>query len=200
MKSVDLIEPKVKGNRPKNPNLRRGPKSFANLGKGRTGLKISDQTMKRVAEEVVLGHRSKMAAAKELGITRSTLYSGLSRPEIKEHLLRVASYNAEKIVPVAMENVGKYVEKLNNGQGLTDKEMDIGYKATQDSLKMGGLLNTGGDSYHLTQIYHDQKVLISPAIQSLLDEHSKKFNFSDEEIKLIEDATGTYSQGTEERK
>jgi len=185
MDSIDVTEPKVRGNRSKRVISK---------------YKVPTRVMKKVAEDIVFGKKTKVEAAKELGVDRMTVFKALSRPQIKEHLLRIANYNAENIVPMAMDNVGKYVEKLNTGKDLSDKEMDLGYKATQDSLKMRGLLNTGGDSYHLTQIYHDQKVLISPAIQSLLDEHSKKFNFSEDEVKLIEDATGTYSQGTEGRK
>jgi hypothetical protein len=130
--------------------------------------------------------KTQAQAARELDISRQVFGVKMKRGNIREHLLRVANDNAVNIVPVAMENVRKNVEKLNNGEGLTDKEMDIGWKATESSLKMGGLLSTGGDSYHLTQIYHDHKTLISPAIQTLLEEHAKKFTFSEAEVVEIE--------------
>lgn len=144
------------------------------------------------AEQIVLGKTTKRQAARELGISYQGMSHAMKSKDIREHLLKVANENAIYIVPSAMKNVRKYVEKLHGDKELTDKQADLGWKATEASLKMGGLLATGGESYHLTQIYHDQKVLISPAIQVLLDEHAKKFTFSEKEIQLIEDATGTY--------
>ncbi len=161
------------------------------------------EEVKVKAEEVVLGKKTQAQAASELGISRQGMHTAMKSKDIREHLLKVANDNAINIVPVAMDNVRKFVDKIHDREELTDKEMDLGWKATEASLKMGGILNTGGDSYHLTQIYHDQKVLISPAIQTLLDEHVKKFTFSEEELKLIDDGTGVYSTevtGTTERK
>jgi len=161
--------------------------------KGKEEVKIK-------ATEVVLGKKTQAQAAREIGISRQAMSHAMKSKDIREHLLRVANQNAIEIVPLAMGNVKKYVGKMNDDRKLdklSDKDKELAWKATEASLKMGGILNTGGDSYHLTQIYHDQKILISPAIQGLLEEHAKKFTFSEEEIRLIDDGTGTYSQGSE---
>lgn len=156
------------------------------IKKRKVSRHVSDKLMKVKAEEVILGEKTQAQAARELDVSRQNFGERMKRADIREHLLRVANDNAINIVPVAMENVRNSVNRLNNGKKLTDKEMDLGWKATESSLKMGGLLSTGGDSYHLTQIYHDQKILISPAIQTLLEEHAKKFMFSEAEVVQIE--------------
>ena len=152
------------------------------------------EQVKRKVEEIAAGKITKVQAAKDLGYSLSGMHKAMKSKEIREHLLRVANENVIHIVPKAMDNVRKGVEMLNDGEELSEKQIDLGWKATETSLRMGGLLASGGESYHLTQIYHDQKVLISPAIQTLLDEHAKKFTFSQDELRLIQDATGTYCQ------
>jgi hypothetical protein len=145
-----------------------------------TGKLFDPAISTHIIHSLAMG-KNKCQIARETGVNRSTLYGIEKRSDIRELIEREQRRLVEK-VPDAID----YVKALIPGKredGTVDKPDDIkdrelAYKATQDVLRGVGIFPSASPSQIITNIYNERP-LINPTIQMLLDQRDREFEAID---------------------
>ena len=124
--------------------------------------------------------------AKSVGLCQPQISRFANRADIKPFIEQEQIRLAEA-VPDAVDNVKELVREMRDIPKKDIRRRELSYKASHDTLKAFGIMPTPVQSQIVTNIY-SQKNLISPAISALLEEHSKKFLFTEEELRQIGEA------------
>jgi len=142
---------------------------------------IKKQVIKRLATG-----EPQASIAKSVGLGQPQISRFANRGDIKPFIEQEQIRLAEA-VPDAVDNVKDLVREMRDIPKKDIRRRELSYRASHDTLKAFGIMPTPVQSQIVTNIY-SQKNLISPAISALLEEHSKKFLFTGEELRQIGEA------------
>ena len=142
---------------------------------------IKKQVIKRLATG-----EPQASIAKNVGLCQPQISRFANRGDIKPFIEQEQIRLAEA-VPDAVDNVKDLVREMRDIPKKDIRRRELSYRASHDTLKAFGIMPTPVQSQIVTNIY-SQKNLISPAISALLEEHSKKFLFTGEELRQIGEA------------
>jgi hypothetical protein len=142
---------------------------------------IKKQVIKRLATG-----EPQASIAKSIGLHQPQISRFANRGDIKPFIEQEQMRLADA-VPDAVDNVMDLVREMKDIPKKDVRRRELSYKASHDTLKAFGIMPTPVQSQITTNMF-SQKNLISPAISGLLEEHSKKFLFSEEELKQIDEA------------
>ena len=143
---------------------------------------IKKQVIKRLATG-----EPQASIAKSVGLCQPQISRFANREDIKP-FIEWEQMRLVEAVPDAVDNVKGLVKEMKGIPKKDVRRRELSYKASQDVLKSVGIMPTPVQSQIVTNIY-SQKNLISPFIMALLEEHQKKFRFTEEELKQIEEAS-----------
>jgi hypothetical protein len=117
----------------------------------------------------------------------STVYRLAKREDVKPSIEK-EQIRLVEAVPDAVDNVKRRVRGMKSAKDL--KERELGYKASTDTLKAVGIMPTPVQSRCITNIYNDQRTVISPFVQAILDEHHRRLIGGHSEIEGKESESG----------
>jgi predicted transcriptional regulator len=121
----------------------------------------------KVVKELAVG-KSQNVIAKDVGLNQSSVSRFANRDDIRA-LIEQEQAKLLDCVPDAVQNVKDLVREMRDIPKKDTKRRELSYKASKDVLKSVGLLPTPIQSQTLVNLYQDNKTLISPFIQELLD-------------------------------
>ena len=140
---------------------------------------------KQVIKKLATGE-PQASIAKSVGLCQPQISRFANREDIKPFIEQEQMRLADA-VPDAVDNVMDLVREMKDIPKKDVRRRELSYKASHDTLKAFGIMPTPVQSQIVTNIY-SQKNLISPASLALLDEHNKKFSFTEEELRQIGEA------------
>jgi hypothetical protein len=132
----------------------------------------------RIKQRVIQGLalcETQKSIAKDVGISPSQISRFSSKGEIKP-FIEQEQMRLVEAVPDAVENVKELVSEMKSIPKKDIKRRELSYKASVDTLKAVGIMSTPVQSQVIANIYNDNKVILSPVIKKLIDEHLKKFD------------------------
>ena len=137
---------------------------------------------KQVIKKLATGE-PQASIAKSVGLCQPQISRFANREDIKPFIEQEQMRLADA-VPDAVDNVMDLVREMKDIPKKDVRRRELSYKASHDTLKAFGIMPTPVQSQIVTNIY-SQKNLISPASLALLDEHNKKFSFTEEELRQM---------------
>jgi predicted transcriptional regulator len=121
----------------------------------------------KVVKELAVG-KSQNVIAKDVGLNQSSVSRFANRDDIRA-LIEQEQAKLLDCVPDAVQNVKDLVREMRDIPKKDTKRRELSYKASKDVLKSVGLLPTPIQSQTFVNLYQDNKTVISPFIQELLN-------------------------------
>ena len=84
-------------------------------------------------------------------------------------------------VPDAVDNVKTLVKEMKTIPEKDIKRRELSYKASIDTLKAVGIMPTPVQSQVISNIYQQNNLILSPAVQEIIDKHIKSLMLKDDE-------------------
>jgi hypothetical protein len=137
--------------------------------------KLEDPRIKqRVIQGLAICETQK-SIAKDVGISPSQISRFSSKEEIKPFIEKEQMRLVEA-VPDAVENVKELVTEMKSIPKKDIKRRELCYKASVDTLKAVGIMSTPIQSQVIAKIYNDNRMVLSPFLKGIIDEHLRKLN------------------------
>ncbi len=102
--------------------------------------------------------------------------SRFSRREDIRSLIEQEQMRLVEAVPDAVENVKGFVREMKTIPKKDTKRRELSYKASVDTLKAVGIMPTPVQSQVIANIYNDNRMILSPAVKAIIDEHLRRLN------------------------
>lgn len=157
IENVDKVQKVLKDKYDFNRHSRKHYKRLGDMERKVAKLRAKGDTLAEIGQQV--------------GRSRMRVQQICARDDIKA-LIEQEQARLATLVPAAVRNFQHYIENAIDAEDKTDKE--ISFRATQKLLESTGILNN--QPSHLVQIlYNDNKTIVSPVIQHLLDKFMDGF-------------------------
>lgn len=140
----------------------------------------SEEVKLEVAQSLLAGE-SQESIARRLGTTQSAISKMKDKPDMRAMIEREGQRIIDNALPGAVDNVISLVKEMPDIPKDQNKRRELSYKATQDALRIGGLMPSPVQSTVIQNIYGQNTFVISPLIQKLLDEHKDAIDVDWEE-------------------
>jgi hypothetical protein len=134
-----------------------------------------------VVKRLAVGEKPKLIA-KDVGLHHSQIYRFAKREDIKP-LIEQEQMKLLEVVPDAVENVKELVKEMKNIPKKDAKRRELSCKASLDTLKSVGIMPSPLQSKIITNIYQQNNLALPSVVRAFIEEHTKKFRFSEEEFK-----------------
>jgi hypothetical protein len=130
---------------------------------------------KEVVQRLAVGDRPK-SIAKDVGLSSSQIYRFAKREDIKP-FIEQEQIKLLEVVPDAVENVKELVREMKDIPKEEIKRRELSYKASLDTLKAVGIMPTPVQSQIITNIYQENNLIVSPAVQEIIRKHVRSLTF-----------------------
>ncbi|HLG29834.1 MAG TPA: hypothetical protein VI387_06440, partial [Candidatus Brocadiales bacterium] len=126
----------------------------------------------QVVKQLAVGE-SQNSIAGEIGLCQSQVSRFAKKEDIRS-LIEQEQRRLIEVVPDAVENVKELVREMKNISKDDIKARELSYKASKDVLKSVGLLPTPIQSQTFINLYQDNKQIISPVMEEILERIAKE--------------------------
>ena len=137
--------------------------------------RLEDSKIKESVVKQLAVRTPQAVIAEQVGLSQPSISRFANKEDVRA-FIEQEQLKLVEVVPDAVENVKSLVKEMKKIPKKENKRRELSYKASTDVLKSVGVLPTPVQSQTLVNIYQDNKQLIPPIIQKLLDEHMKKIN------------------------
>jgi transcriptional regulator with XRE-family HTH domain len=131
--------------------------------------KLDTPHIKKEAVKRLAAGESQSTVARRVGLDQSQVSRWLRKEDVAA-LVEKETLRLLEVVPDAIENVRYLVKGMKKAK--TDKARELGYKASQDALKVGGIMKDEQGPV-VTKIYQRNQFILSPVVQQIINQHVK---------------------------
>ena len=142
--------------------------------------KLENPHIKEMAVKRLAAGESQASVAQDIGVHRSQVCRFAKREDIRP-FIEQEQMKLMEAVPDAVENVKQLVREMKDLPKGDTKERELSYRASLDTLKAAGMMPSPVQSQVIANIFNDQRTVISPVVQEILDSHLKQFVVVQEE-------------------
>ena len=117
----------------------------------------------------------------DLGMGRGTVEGYLKHENVKEWIEKEHLRILEDL-PTATDNMKDLVKGMKTAE--TPDERKLGFEATKEVLKVGGIIPTNSQSTFIQNIYGQNNLVLSPVLKEMLERHEKSLEWKEDVVEV----------------